>query len=192
MTTHADPGPQAVKLTYEDYVTLPDDGRRYEILDGELAVSPSPRTLHQMVLLNLAVALAGWVTREKLGTVLFAPVDVILDSTTVVVPDLVFVSAARNAIITERAIEGPPDMIVEILSESTERRERGAKKQLYARYGVARYWIVDTDARTIEIHALRDGAYTLLGTHTGESAVACDVPPGLELRLAEIWPAIPS
>ncbi len=189
MATHADPRPQTSKLTYEDYVTLPDDGRRYEILDGELAVSPSPRTLHQRVLRALGFSIHEWVTPRGLGEVFIAPVDVILDRTTVVVPDLVFVSQARAAIVTEKAIEGAPDLLVEILSDSTARHDRGAKMKLYAHYGVARYWIVDADARALEIYALRDGVYEQIGTHRGSDRVVCDTPAGLELRLSEIWPA---
>jgi len=188
MATHADPRPEASKLTYEDYVTLPNDGRRYEILDGELTVSPSPRTLHQRVALRLLFVVESWLRQHRLGEVFIAPCDVILDRTTIVVPDLVFVSQTRAAIVTERAIEGAPDLIVEILSESTARHDRGAKRQLYARYGVDRYWVIDADARTLEIYRVRDGAYAELGTYRDQDIVQCDVPAGLELRLAEIWP----
>ena len=110
MATHADPRPQASKLTCEDYVTLPNDGRRYEIL-------------------------------------------------------------------------------VEILSDSTERHDRGAKMKLDAQYGVNRFWIIDAGARALEIYALRDSKYAQLGTYRGSDRVVCDIPAGLELRLAEIWPA---
>jgi Uma2 family endonuclease len=189
MATHADPRPQASKLTYEDYVTLPNDGRRYEILDGELAVSPSPRTRHQLVSVKLTLAIGNWVAAQKAGTLFVAPCDVILDDTTVVVPDLVFVSQARESIVTERAIEGAPDLLVEILSDSTARHDRGAKMKLYAQYGVNRYWIVDADARVLEIYALRDRAYEQIGTHRDSDRVLCDVPAGLELPLAEIWPS---
>lgn len=186
MAGHAVPHPS--KLTYDDYVTLPDDGRRYEILDGELAVSPSPLTGHQRVSVLLAHAMLGWVRERGLGTVLTAPCDVILDETTILQPDLLFVSAARSSIITRRAVEGAPDLVVEILSDSTAARDRGAKMKLYARYGVARYWIIDTDTRTLEIHRLHAGEYVLDASHRADAVVPCDVPPGLELKLAEIWP----
>jgi Uma2 family endonuclease len=188
MATHADPRSQASKLTYEDYVTLPNDGRRYEILDGELAVSPSPRTLHQRVAARLLVTIENWLRLRPIGEVFIAPCDVILDKTTVVVPDLVFVSSARASIVTERAIEGAPDLLVEILSDSTARHDRGAKMKLYAQYGVGRYWIVDADARALEIYALRDGTYEQIGTYRDHDVVRCDVPAELELRLADVWP----
>ncbi len=189
MATHADPRSPASKLTYEDYVTLPNDGRRYEILDGVLAVSPSPRTLHQRVARRLLVALENWLQLHPIGEIFIAPCDVILDRTTIVVPDLVFVARARAAIVTEKAIEGTPDLIVEILSKATERHDRGAKRKLYAQYGVERYWIVDADARSLEIHALRNGAYERIGAHHGNDRVVCDIPAGFELRLDEIWPS---
>jgi Uma2 family endonuclease len=138
--------------------------------------------------MQLSLSLGSWIKAESLGVLLAAPCDVILDDTAIVEPDLLFVSADRGAIITERGIEGPPDLVVEILSDSTTRRDRGAKMKLYARYGVARYWLVDVDTQCLEVHALRDGAYMLAGAHRGSDAVACDVPARLTLRLGEIWP----
>jgi Uma2 family endonuclease len=182
MAGHAETPSHGSKLTYEDYVSLPNDGRRYEILDGDLAVSPSH------VVQELFVVLRAWSLRHRLGKAFVAPCDVILDDTTIVVPDLVFVSSSRASIMTARAIEGPPDLIVEVLSESTERHDRGAKMKVYARYGVERYWIVEPDARSLEIYALRAGAYELINTYRDDAIVRCDVPAGLELRLADIWP----
>src|SRR5437870_3000442 len=109
-------------LTYEDYVGLPDDGRRYEILDGELQVSPAPAPRHQGVSGNLLVILHVHVWERRLGRVYHAPIDVILARDSIVQPDLVFVAADRESIITERAIEGPPDLAVEILSPWSDRR----------------------------------------------------------------------
>jgi Uma2 family endonuclease len=188
MAGHAGTPSHGSKLTYEDYVTLPNDGRRYEILDGDLAVSPSPRTAHQRVVQELFVVLRAWSKEHRLGETFVAPYDVILDDTTVVVPDLIFVSKSHSAIITARAIEGTPDLIVEVLSESTARHDRGAKRKLYARYGVDHYWLVDPDARSLEVYALRDGAYELAGTYRNDAIVTCDVPAGLKLRLGEVWP----
>ena len=178
----------AAKLTYEDYVSLPDDGRRYEILDGELAVRPSPLIRHQIVSRNLQRLLDRHVEAHDLGLFLDAPVDVILESTTVVVPDLVFVSKARMAIVSERAIEGSPDLIVEILSPSTERRDRGAKMKLYARFGIPSYWIVDIEQRTIEVFELGTDGYRPACAAKGEEMFTAAPFPDLEIRLREIWP----
>ena len=131
------PGP--IKLTYEDYVDLPDDGRRYEILDGELEVSPAPAPRHQSVSLNLLRILDRHVEERGLGRLYYAPIDVILAPTTIVQPDLLFIAAGRESIVTGKAIEGPPDLMVEIISPWSGRRDRVAKATLYARYGVRHY-----------------------------------------------------
>src|SRR5438132_4535687 len=139
------PGP--IKLTYEDYVDLPDDGRRYEILDGELEVSPAPAPRHQAVSLNLVWILHGHVQERGLGSVYYAPIDVILADTSIVQPDLVFIAAGRESIVSSRGIEGAPDLAVEILSPWSVRRDRVAKAARYARYDTRPYWRADRDAR---------------------------------------------
>src|SRR5437660_5013003 len=125
------PGP--IKLTYEDYVDLPDDGRRYEILDGELEVSPAPAPRHQAVLGNLFWILHGHVQERGSGRVYCAPIDVILAPSSVVQPDLIFIAAGRESIVTERAIEAPPDLAAALLSPSSSPRARLATAALYAR-----------------------------------------------------------
>ena len=179
------PGP--IKLTYEDYAELPDDGRRYEILDGELEVSPAPSTRHQGVSGNLFGVLHGHVRERGLGRVYTAPIDVILAPTTVVQPDLVFVAAGREAIVTLRAIEGPPDLVVEILSPWSTQRDRVAKAALYARYGVRQYWVVDPDGHILEVYELEGAAYRLVGTHEGAARVRSVLLPDLEIDLGLIW-----
>src|SRR2546430_9358807 len=122
------PGP--IKLTYEDYVDLPDDGRRYEILDGDLEVSPAPAPKHQAVSLNLVWILHGHVQERGLGSVYYAPIDVILADTSIVQPDLVFIATGRESIVSGRGIEGPPDLAVEILSPWSVRRDPVANTAL--------------------------------------------------------------
>ena len=187
MAPPTETSPHSSKVTYEDYVTLPDDGRRYEILDGELAVSPSPSSAHQRVSENLGGLLYTWVKTHRLGRIWRAPLDLILADTVVVQPDIMYVSPERASIVTDRGIEGAPDLVVEILSRSTGRRDRGAKKRIYARHGVGRYWLVDPEACTLEIFALREGKHEQVAAHAGNMVVAVDVPPGLEFRLAELW-----
>ena len=188
MAVRADPVPESRKLTYEDYVTLPDDGRRYEILDGKLAVSPSPSSAHQFVSHNLAFALSAWVRAQRLGRIWVAPLDLILEPTVVMQPDIFFISNARSSIVTKRGVEGAPDLVVEILSESTAARDRGVKMHIYARHGVGRYCIVDVDRRTLEVYALRGLAYELVATYSRDEVARFDVPGGFVLALAEIWP----
>jgi Uma2 family endonuclease len=176
-----------VILTYDDYRHLPDDGRRYEILEGELHVTPAPTVFHQRISRNLGFILHSYVRSNKLGEVYFAPIDVILDRTSVVQPDLLFVSRTREAMIAQRGIEGAPDLMVEILSPHTEERDRGAKLQLYARYGVQHYWILDPDARAISEYVLQDRDYGLRGTHVAPAHFTSALFPDLAVDLGEVF-----
>ena len=127
------------RYTYQDYLKTPDDVR-YELIEGELlAMEPAPTTSHQKILVNLTVLLAPFVKEHGLGEVLIAPTDVCLSNTNVLQPDLLFVSAARASIITERDVHDGPDLVVEIASPTTRRRDRGIKMEIYARHGVAEY-----------------------------------------------------
>jgi len=177
-----------VRLTYADYAVLPDDGRRYELHEGELSVTPSPGTSHQATLRNLLVILHGHVRAHRLGEVLPAPVDCILEDVTVVQPDIVFVEAARRAVIKERGIEGPPTLVVEIISPSTTSIDRRRKLQLYARYAVPYYWIVDPPVRTIEAYHLAPTGYGTVGTLSGDMPISLPPFPGLLLDPTGIWP----
>ncbi len=179
------PGP--IKLTYEDYVELPDDGRRYEILDGELEVSPAPAPLHQRVSGNLFAALHAHVRERKLGRVYSAPIDVILAPTTVVQPDLVFVSAGRESIVTRRAVEGPPELVVEILSPWSVRRDRVSKAAIYARFGIGHYWLLDPEARTFEVYEAQGAEYRPAATHGGSGIMRTPLFPDLLLELGLVW-----
>ena len=137
--TRDQPPAGKIVLTYEDYCALPNDGRRYEILEGELFVTPSPSRAHQRLSANLFMILNSHGRDRDLSEVFYAPFDVILEKTSVVVPDLLFVSRDRLGIVTDRGVEGAPDLIVEILSPGTAHRARLDKAQLYARHGVRRY-----------------------------------------------------
>ena len=156
---------QPVVLTYDDYCRLPDDGRRYELLEGEMFVTPAPTTSHQRISRNLEFVLYSHVRENALGEVFDAPIDIILGRNVVVQPDLVFVARHRAEIITERGVEGPPDLVVEILSPSTQDRDRGPKQQIYARYGVQHYWLLDPKAKTLTQLVLENNVYKLLATH---------------------------
>jgi Uma2 family endonuclease len=176
-----------VRLTYEDYAALPDDGRRYELHEGELSVTPAPGTNHQATLLNLVVILHGHVNARALGEVFPAPVDCILENVTIVQPDIVFIETARQAVISERGIEGAPTLAVEVISPSTAGIDRRRKLQLYARYAVPYYWIADPPARTIEAHQLTQGAYREVGALSGTASASLPPFPDLILDPREIW-----
>jgi Uma2 family endonuclease len=171
-----------IVLTYEDYVLLPNDRNRYEILDGELTVTPAPSTKHQTASGNLFVLLTHYIKDRDLGQLFHAPIDLILESTSVLQPDLLFVSKARRSIITEKAIEGVPDLVIEILSPGTSRIDRVTKAQIYARHGVPAYWIVDPDQEAIENYLLETDGYRRAATLQGKTPIA--VPPFTELEIA--------
>ena len=176
-----------IVLTYDDYVALPNDLNRYEILEGELSVTPAPSTKHQMASRNLVIRLGNHIAERELGSLFDAPIDLILESTTVLQPDLLFVSKARQNIVTERAIEGAPDLVIEILSPSTSRNDRVTKAQIYARHKIPVYWIVDTDQEKIEIYLLEENGYRLAVTLQGESQMAGPPFDKLEMVARELF-----
>ncbi len=167
-----DPTDRTRDWCYDDLAAIPDDRNRYEIIDGELIVSPSPIITHQQVSANLHVLLRRALRDPGLAEVLYAPCDVILGPRRVVIPDLVVVRTARAGIITERAIEGVPDLVVEILSPSTAKVDRGRKQRLFGEVGVPEYWLVDPRARTLEVlTAAPDGVMRRVGLfHDADTA----------------------
>jgi len=178
-----------VVLTYKDYEALPADGRKYEIHDGELSVTPAPHTEHQRVSRNLFVVLHRHVEERQLGEVLYAPIDVILADTSIVQPDVVFLDSSRRSAISRRGIEGPPTLAVEIISPSTTGIDRTTKRQLYARYGVPYFWLVDPEARMIEALVLEAGTYALAVRAAGSKPLGCPPFPDLGLVVDRLWPA---
>jgi Uma2 family endonuclease len=180
-------GERAIR-TYRDYEALPADGRRYEILDGELSVTPAPVPRHQRVSGTLYSILRSHVLARGLGEVLYAPIDVILADTTIVQPDLVYLDPTRAHLVSDRGIEGPPTLVIEILSPSTTRIDRGIKPDLYQRYGVPYYWIVDANARTVEAYGLAEGRYALLARVSGAGPVSLPPFPDLAFAPASLWP----
>ena len=116
-----------------------------------------------------------------------APLDLILADTVVTQPDLIYVSKSRSAIVSRRGLEAAPDLVVEILSDSTAARDRGVKMRIYARHGIPRYWIVDPEARILEVYSLRDCVYEHAASYRDSDVLAVDVPDGFTIDLAELW-----
>ncbi len=175
-----------LKLTYQDYVLLPDDGKRYEILDGDLYVTPSPTARHQIVSANLFFALSGHVRAEGLGRILAAPLDVVFADDTIVQPDLLFISNERLPILRDW-VHGAPDLLIEILSPGTRDRDRTLKRRLYARHGVRELWLVDPEARQVEVYSLDPAAETPPRVFAEQDVLNSDVLPTLRLGLASLW-----
>ena len=174
-----------VRLTYQDYVDLPDD-KRYEIIDGELYEMTAPTLRHQDILLDLGIIFKPHVLANGLGRVYVSPVDVVFAQGDIVQPDLVFVSEARRHIMQDHAIVGAPDLVIEILSPSTVAHDRKRKADLYARYGVLEYWMVDMETETIEVRRLRDGEYGDAEIYDS-GLVSSPLIPGLEVRLEDVF-----
>jgi Uma2 family endonuclease len=180
--------PTRVVLTYREYEALPADGRRYELHDGELFVTAAPGLPHQRVVGELFALLRQHVLGDRLGEVFVSPVDCILGETTVVQPDLVFLESARSSLASARGIEGPPTLAIEIVSRSTARVDRSVKLQLYARYGIPHYWIVDPEARSIEGFVLAGGSYDLAGRLAGADRGSLLPFEGPIIALETLWP----
>ena len=173
------------KLDYSDLVATPDDGKRYELVQGELFVTPSPSPVHQRVSKRLALVLMGYFEDRSIGEVFDAPIDLILTDHDVFVPDLLVVSDPNH--VSKRGIEGPPLLIVEILSPSTRKQDRGAKARRYAELGVEHYWIVDPDRKRVECHRLADGAFRPVVDAEGDAALTHPDWDGLVVDLAALW-----
>ena len=180
-------GKPKVRYTYEDYCQLPDD-KRYELIDGEFyEMAPAPVPDHQRILLKLARQLADWVDQHGIGEVLVAPLDVVFSENDTFQPDIVFVVESRRSIITHRACEGAPDLVVEILSPSTSQRDLGIKRDRYKLFGVREYWIVDPVMRRVEALALRESEYVSLGVYAGESSTQSEVLTGFGFPAGSIF-----
>jgi Uma2 family endonuclease len=152
--------PAAYRLTYQDWLRLPDDGGRYEIVDGEIFMTPAPSIRHQDISSRLHSRLGPFLESSGAGRLFAAPTGVRFSDDVVVQPDLLVVLAEHRSRIAEQVIDGPPDLVVEILSPGTARRDLVAKRELYARFGVPEYWIVDSEGSNIEVLTPEHGAYT--------------------------------
>ncbi len=175
------------KFTYADLREMPDDGRRYEVVEGDLFVSPSPRVSHQMVVLGLYDLLSE-ARRAGFGQLLVAPTDVYFDEHNVVVPDAVFVCTDRHDIVTEDGVRGVPDLVAEVLSPGTRARDLGPKLHLYDRVGVSVYWVADPAARTISVYARTDaGGYGEAQVLHAGDVLTCRLFPGIEAPVADLF-----
>ena len=178
---------QAIPMTYAEYALLPQDRNRYEVLDGELFMTPSPSVRHQVAAFELASILRDHVSRHKLGRVLVAPMDVMLSETNIVQPDILFLRTDRVPPGDADNVRVAPNLIVEVISPSTAKEDREDKRTVYARHGVAHYWIVDPGLRTLEMYSLAGESYELTAEYSGDASAASPLFPGLSIPLTQIW-----
>lgn len=174
-------------MTYEDLKQMPQDGNRYEIIDGEPVVSPAPSIIHAEIVARLFLLIRSFVLDRQIGKHVFtAPVDVRLAGVRIVEPDIVYVSPERSGILANPAlIDGAPDLIVEVLSPSNRTYDEQVKYRLYAEAGVREYWLVDPERETLTIFALRDDGYILVPHDPAHARSA--VLPGLEIDVAPLF-----
>lgn len=172
-------------LTVDDLETFPSDGKRYEVIGGELIVSPAPSQRHQLLQLEIAALLRDHVRPHRLGRAYTAPVDVRFTAIDQVQPDVVVLLKERRHIYTANVMHGPPDLAVEIISPSSRQTDPTVKYRLYEQHGVKEYWLVDPEARTLRLFALRDGRYVESQPKAG--TLHSEVLPGLTVDLAALF-----
>jgi len=173
--------------TYEDYLNLPDDGKRYEIINGELYMSPAPTRPHQKATGNFFGTIWRFLEQNPIGEVYSAPTDVVFSEIDVLQPDVIFIAREKFDILTRENIQGAPDLVIEVLSPGTEKRDRTLKLKTYSRFGVQEYWMANAEKETVEVwrrkgeqlvfHALLDKTQTL----------TTPLLPGLEISLEKIF-----
>lgn len=176
-------------LTIDDLDSLPDDGNRYEIIEGELFVSRAPNLKHQRIFGNLFLNLNNYLSLNRIGEVLATP-GLILSEYDGVIPDVVFISyERRDEIASGDRITGAPDLVIEIISPGAEneRRDRIAKRQLYGKYGVKEYWVVDPYQRTIEVYLLEGQRLKLEETYSEKDELVSTVLPGFSCKVESIF-----
>ncbi len=178
---------QTKPLTYDDYRSLPDDGNQYQLIGGQLIMSPSPTYFHQVISLNLSSALNQYVSGNKLGKIIYAPFDVVLSMRDVVQPDLMYISAGRTDIIAENNVVEAPDLVIEILSEGTKTIDRTSKKTLYEQNGAREYWIVDPTEKTIDQFILQEDIFELAGTFNSSQSLTSPVLEGFTLPIDKVF-----
>jgi Uma2 family endonuclease len=179
----------ALKLTYEDLADLPEDGKRHELIDGEHFVTASPFRKHQGVSIRLSIDIGSYLDEHPIGWVYAAPLDVVLSDIDVVEPDLVFVSRERAELLADRCIAGAPDLVIEILSETTRRRDEVIKRKLYERFGVREYWVIDTELEQVKVYRHTAQGYGKPQILSAEAGDRLETPqlPGLSIPLVKLF-----
>jgi Uma2 family endonuclease len=181
------PVPASYRLTFEDWLRFPDDGKLYEVIGGELFVGPSPTWRHQLIGTELLFRLRTYLGPGSRGRVASAPAGVRLSDEDVVEPDLVVILEEHRERIDESSVAGTPDLVVEILSPGTAGRDLRVKRALYERSGIPEYWIVDPVAETIQVLALAEGSYREAGLYQRGDTLLSLLLPGLEIPLSEVF-----
>lgn len=179
-----------LKLTYDDFVLFPDDGKRHELIDGEHYVTPSPNIRHQRLLGRLHLLIGIWLQANPIGEVFLSPLDVVFSDFDVVEPDLIYISTNRAAdIITPKHVRGAPELVVEIGSPSTRKRDETIKRRLYERTGVNEYWVIDPELDVVRVYRRYGSGFGRpieLSAEAGDR-LETELLPGLEIALSRLF-----
>jgi len=178
-----------VKLTYDDFLLFPDDGKRHELIDGEHYVTPSPNRKHQAIAWNLTTIIGPYLESHPVGRAFVAPFDVVFSNFDVVEPDLLFISSARLEVLTTTNVQGAPNLVVEIGSPSTRQRDETIKRKLYERFGVEEYWVIDPEIEAIAVYRRVSESYQRVLELAVERNDTLTTPllPDLTLPLQQIF-----
>ena len=174
-------------INRHDYQEMPEGPPYFQVIEGDLVMSPSPNTSHQNIAGSVYRLIGNYVEKEQLGDLFIAPLDVFLGDINVYQPDVLFVSNRRRSIVTEKGIEGAPDLVVEILSPGTAHYDKGSKRKVYARYGVREFWLVDPQTRTVQVYLLEKNAEKPIATHGEKATFESALLPGLKIKTATIF-----
>ena len=184
------PSSPGVKLTYDDFVQFPDDGLRHELIDGEHYVTPSPNTRHQAISLQLTLLIGNWLDRNPIGRLFYAPFDVVFSKFDVVEPDLLYLSNERASdALTPLHVHGVPELVIEIGSPGTRKRDETIKRRLYERTGVEEYWVVDPEIDTIRVYRREADGFARVVELSAEAGDVLTTPllPGLDVPLSRVF-----
>src|SRR5436309_8842113 len=178
---------KAPPVTRHDYQEMPEGPPYFQVVEGELVMSPSPNMFHQDIAGRIYAMILQFLEKKPLGEVFISPLDVFLSDVNVFQPDVIFVSNARRSILTEHGIEGAPDLVVEILSPGTARYDKGSKRKIYARTGVKELWIVDPEAKRIHVYEVARNAEVPTATYDDRATFKSPLLPGLRIKAASIF-----
>lgn len=181
------PGPRQGDWTYEAYAALPDDGLRYEVVQGVLVMTPAPEPEHQRINKKIAFCLYQEIDAKGKGEVFYAPIDVELSKQNVFQPDVLVILSEHLARIHKKRIVGAPDLAVEIVSPSSILNDRSIKRMAYEQFGIPEYWLVDPEEKSIEVFVLENGAYVSLGLFVGEQRVISRIVPELTVSVSHFF-----
>jgi Uma2 family endonuclease len=186
----SNPAEPGQKLTYDDFLLFPEDGNRHELIAGEHYVTPSPNLRHQEICGRLHLLIGTWLREHAIGRVYFAPLDVLFSRSDVVEPDLLYVSDERApALLSGNHVTGAPDLVVEIGSPGTRRRDETIKRRLYERSDVLEYWVVDPDTDVIRVYRRSGDGFERAVELSKDAAdvLTTSLLPGLEIPLAQVF-----